>query len=76
MPTITVDDLCRAYENFGTPPEFVRGKMTKKKVGRAVIDQQNIITTDPVTIDRAYKIIIRAPHKHHTNTHTTFYVEV
>jgi len=31
LPNITVDDLRRAYEIFGTPPGFVRGKMTKKK---------------------------------------------
>ena len=42
MPTITVDDLRRAYDIYGTPPEYVRGKMTKRKVSRAIVDQ-NII---------------------------------
>ena len=31
LPNITIDDLRRAYEIFGTPPEFIRGQMTKKK---------------------------------------------
>ena len=38
MPAITIEDLRRAYKIYGTPPEFVRGRMTKKKVSRAVID--------------------------------------
>ena len=38
MPAITIDDLHRAYKIYGTPSEFVRGRMTKKKASRAVID--------------------------------------
>jgi len=43
MPTITVDDLRRAYDIYGTPPEYVRGKMTKRKVSRAIVDQHIIM---------------------------------
>jgi len=45
LPSITVEDLRRAYEIYGTPPGFVRGKMTHKKVSRAIIDQ-NIVMTE------------------------------
>lgn len=43
MPTITVEDLRRAYEIYGTPPAFIRGKMTKRKVSRSVIDQHVVM---------------------------------
>jgi hypothetical protein len=43
LPNITVEDLRRAYEIYGTPPEYVRGKMTKRKVSRAVIDRELIM---------------------------------
>ena len=43
LPNITVEDLHRAYDIYGTPPEFVRGKMTKRKVSRAVIDTELIM---------------------------------
>jgi hypothetical protein len=31
LPNIIIEDLRRAYEIFGTPPEFIRGRMTKRK---------------------------------------------
>ncbi len=43
MPTLTREDVRRAYEMYGSPPEFVRGKMTKKKVSRASIDESLIL---------------------------------
>jgi hypothetical protein len=39
MPALTREDICRAYEIYGSPPEFVRGKMTKEKVSRAIVDK-------------------------------------
>jgi hypothetical protein len=38
MPVLIKDDLIRAYEVYGEHPEYVRGKMTKKTVGRMKID--------------------------------------
>ena len=40
LPNITVEDLSRAYDIYGKSPEFLRGKMTKRKVSRAVIDTE------------------------------------
>ena len=58
MPALTLDDLRRAYELYGTPPEYVRGKMTKRKVSRAVIDKdimmkekQQVLYSDVMHID-------------------------
>ena len=31
LPALTAEDLRRVYELYGTPPAYVRGKMTKKK---------------------------------------------
>jgi hypothetical protein len=39
MPVLTSEDICVAYEIYGSPPEFVRGKMTKKKVSQAIVDE-------------------------------------
>jgi hypothetical protein len=39
MPALTCEDIRRAYEIYGSPPEFVWGKMTKKKVSRAIVDE-------------------------------------
>jgi hypothetical protein len=38
MPLLIKDDLERAYEVYGTHPEYMQGQMTKKKVGRQKID--------------------------------------
>jgi hypothetical protein len=38
MPALTRSDVVRAYEIFGQSPEYVRGKLTKKKVGRVNFD--------------------------------------
>jgi hypothetical protein len=38
MPALTHSDITRAYDIFGQPPEYVRGKLTKKKVNRATFD--------------------------------------
>jgi hypothetical protein len=39
MPTLTREDIRRAYEIYGSPPQYVRGKMTKKKIIRTIIDE-------------------------------------
>ncbi len=31
MPALTRSDITRAYDIFGQPPEYVRGKLTKKR---------------------------------------------
>jgi hypothetical protein len=38
MPALTRSDIIRAYDIFGQPPEYVRGKLTKKKVNRVAFD--------------------------------------
>jgi len=38
MPMLIKDDLVRAYEVYGEHPEYVRGKMTKRTVGRMRTD--------------------------------------
>ena len=43
LPSLTVEDLRRAYDLYGTPPEYVRGKMTKKKISRATIDNNLLL---------------------------------
>jgi hypothetical protein len=43
MPALTGADVRKAYELFGTPPAYVRGKMTKRKVSRAVINDSLIM---------------------------------
>ena len=32
MPALSREDVIRAYDLFGTPPAYVRGKMTKRPV--------------------------------------------
>jgi hypothetical protein len=38
MPSLTRDNVKRAYEIYGHAPEYVRGKMTKQVVSRVSID--------------------------------------
>jgi hypothetical protein len=38
LPTLGAADLERAYKIYGVHPEYVRGQMTKKKVGRMQVD--------------------------------------
>ncbi len=38
LPVITQADVERAYKIYGQHPEYVRGKMTKKTVGRVPVD--------------------------------------
>jgi len=41
MPMLIKDDIIRAYEVYGEHPEYVRGKMTKKTVGRMKTMKEN-----------------------------------
>jgi hypothetical protein len=38
MPLLRCEDALRAYEIFGPPAEYVRGKLTKSKVNRVPMD--------------------------------------
>jgi hypothetical protein len=38
IPKLMVADVKRAYEIYGLHPEYVKGKLTKKKVGRTPVD--------------------------------------
>jgi hypothetical protein len=38
MPVLWREDILRAYEIFGPPAEYVRGKLTKTKVNRVPVD--------------------------------------
>jgi hypothetical protein len=40
---LTAEDVHRAYELYGKQKEFVRGRMTKKKVSRAVVDDDLVL---------------------------------
>ncbi len=48
-PALTRGDIIRAYEIFGQPPEYVRGKLTKKKVSRVNFDAA-LCSQDPQTL--------------------------
>jgi hypothetical protein len=58
MPNLTAQDVCRAYQLYGNTLEFVRGRMTNKKVTRAVVDddllleeKKAILHTDVMQVD-------------------------
>jgi hypothetical protein len=39
MPALSRADIIRAYDIFGQPPEYLRGKLTKEKVSRETFDE-------------------------------------
>jgi len=43
MPSLTRDDIKRAYEIYGLIPEYVRGNLTKKVISRAAIDNNLLL---------------------------------
>jgi hypothetical protein len=58
MPNLTSQDVRRAYQLYGNRPEFVRGRMTKRRVTKAVVDddllleeKKAILHTDVMQID-------------------------
>ena len=44
MPALTCEDALCAYDLFGTPPAYVQGKMTKRQICRAVIEESLFMT--------------------------------
>jgi hypothetical protein len=59
MPALRREDVVRAYEIFGPPPEYVGGKLTKHKVGRVPVDlalkaddKQQVLWSDVMHIDK------------------------
>jgi hypothetical protein len=45
MPNITTKDLRRAYDIYGIPPEYLKGKMMRKNDSRAIVDDDIIMDT-------------------------------
>jgi hypothetical protein len=63
MPTLTREDVRRAYEIYGSRPEFVRGKMTRKKVSRASIDESLMLDEKKqVLLDRKGLLLVGGGH--------------
>jgi hypothetical protein len=59
MPVLRREDILWAYEIYGPPPEYVRGRLTKSKVGRIPVDlalkaddKQQILWGDVMHIDK------------------------
>jgi hypothetical protein len=59
MPALRREDVIRAYEIFGPPPEYIRGKLTKSKVGRVPVDlslkaddKQQVLWSDVMHVDK------------------------
>jgi hypothetical protein len=64
MPNLTSQDVRRAYQLYGNAPDFVRGRMTNKKVTRAVVDddllleeKKAILHLDVMQIDSQHFLI-------------------
>ena len=43
LPELTREDLFRAYDIYGMPVAYVRGKLTKKAISCAVIDPSTVM---------------------------------
>ena len=50
MPVLSAADVHRTYELYGIRPEYVCGKMVKKKASRAVIDDNLILDKKKQTL--------------------------
>jgi hypothetical protein len=50
LPNLTSEDVRQANELFGNTPEFVRGRMTRKKVSRAVVDDGLVLEEKKLTL--------------------------
>jgi hypothetical protein len=58
LPHLTREDVQRAYDIYGVPPEYVRGKMTARTTGRMPVDptavmqeKLQVLYTDVMHID-------------------------
>jgi hypothetical protein len=45
MPMLTANDIKRAYKLYGEPVGSIQGKMTKRKVSRAVYNDELVMDT-------------------------------
>jgi len=43
LPNLTAKDVCRAYDLFGKSAAFVRGRVTKQAVKRAIVDDDLVL---------------------------------
>jgi hypothetical protein len=43
LPDLTTEDLHRAYDIYGSPVAYVRGKLTKRAISRTIIDPSTIM---------------------------------
>ncbi len=50
MPVLSAADVHRTYELYGIHPEYVCGKMVKKKASRAVTDDNLILDKKKQTL--------------------------
>jgi hypothetical protein len=50
LPGLTAEDVRRAYDLYGNPPEYVRGKMVKRRASRAVVDDDLIMDQKKQTL--------------------------
>jgi hypothetical protein len=50
LPDLPREDLIRAYDIYGIPVAYVRGKLTKKAISRAVIDPSTIMRDKTQTL--------------------------
>ena len=50
IPDITIEDLNRAYDIFGMPTEYVRGKMMNRKVRRGAVERELIMEEKTQTL--------------------------
>jgi hypothetical protein len=50
LPELTAEDVRRAYDLYGNPPEYVHGKMVKRKASRAVVDNDLIMDQKKQTL--------------------------
>jgi hypothetical protein len=50
VPNLTTEDIHRAYELYGKAPEFVRGRMTRKKASRAIIEDDLLLAEKRLTL--------------------------
>jgi hypothetical protein len=50
LPELTAEDVCRAYDLYGNPPEYTQGKMVKRKASRAVVDDDLVMDQKKQTL--------------------------
>jgi hypothetical protein len=50
IPNLTTEDIRRAYELYGRAPEFVRGRLTRKKASRAIIEDDLLLAEKRLTL--------------------------